>query len=238
MTLTVALLLLRSLVRGKRAFGLAAVTAAPVVLAVIGTALGINDPNGFVAVILESLFLPTVAAFVTLILAAGALGDEREEGTILYLVATPLSRRALVLGALLAAFVGAEALLVPGAVAVVLAAGTVTLGGLVHVLLGTSLMVAAYASAFVWLSLITRRPVLAGVLYILIWETTIAPVATSAGRLSIAAYGKTIVADALPGVERFGVPSFAPGSSAIVLLMVIVVAIVAATRALSRTELP
>ena len=39
----------------------------------------------------QQLFVPTVAAFVALVIGVSAIGDEREDGTILYLVATPQS---------------------------------------------------------------------------------------------------------------------------------------------------
>ena len=40
----------------------------------------------------QQLFVPTVAALVALVIGVSALGDEREDGTILYLVATPMPR--------------------------------------------------------------------------------------------------------------------------------------------------
>jgi ABC-2 type transport system permease protein len=238
MTGVVALLLLRGVLRGKRMLGLGAVTAAPVLLAAVGASVSLHDPTSFVAGILESLFLPTVAAFVALILAAGVLGDERDDGTILYLAATPLPRRTLVVGAFLAAWVAALAVLVPAAVLVILAAGTVTFGGLLHVIVGTALTVAAYSAVFLFLSLATRRPVLFGVLYILIWESVIAGFAPSAQRLSIASYGKTIVADALPDADRANVPAWDPTASLVVLVVVVAAGIAASVWALRRVELP
>ena len=40
----------------------------------------------------QQLFVPTVAALVALVIGVSALGDEREDGTVLYLVATPIPR--------------------------------------------------------------------------------------------------------------------------------------------------
>ncbi len=238
MTGVVAVLLLRGVVRGKRMFGLGAVALAPVLLALVATGVHVPDPTTFVAGVLESLFLPTVAAFVALILAAGVLGDERDDGTILFLAATPLPRRTLVLGAFLAATAAALAILLPAAVVVILAAGSVTIGGLLHLVAGTILTVAAYCAVFLFLSLATRRPVIFGVLYILIWESVIAGFAPSAQRLSIAGYGKTFVADALPDAGRGGVPDWDPTASLVVLVLVIVVGVTASTWALRRAELP
>ena len=45
---------------------------------------------------MQQLFVPTVAALVALVIGVSAIGDEREDGTILYLVATPQSRLGLI----------------------------------------------------------------------------------------------------------------------------------------------
>ena len=45
-----------------------------------------------------------------------------------------------------------------------------------------------------------------GVLYILLWEGSIATFAASAGKLSIAAYGRALVAEAAPGRAARGRP--------------------------------
>ena len=57
------------------------------------------DPNAIYnfkgiryAEITESLTIPTVVAFVALVLGASVVGDEREDWTILYLAATPVPR--------------------------------------------------------------------------------------------------------------------------------------------------
>ena len=50
----------------------------------------------FYSGIVQQLFVPTVAALIALVFGVSAFGDEREDGTILYLVATPQPRIELV----------------------------------------------------------------------------------------------------------------------------------------------
>ena len=84
--------------------------------------------------------------------------------------------------------------------------------------------------------MVTRRPVVIGVLYILLWEGTIATFAASADRFSIAAYGRAIAVRGHRRRQR--APSFGGATGVIVLVAVTVVAVWLATRRLTRTELP
>src|SRR5207248_1776314 len=60
----------------------------------------------------------------------------------------------------------------------------------------------AYCAAASWLSLMTRRPVVIGIIYIILWEGSIATFAASAAKLSISAYGRAFVAHALPQAAK------------------------------------
>ena len=64
------------------------------------------------------------------------------------------------------------------------------------------LAAAAYAALSVLLSLSIRHAILAGILYVLLWEGSIASFAASASRLSIAAYAKVIAAAAASTSRR------------------------------------
>jgi ABC-type transport system involved in multi-copper enzyme maturation permease subunit len=44
----------------------------------------------------ETLFLSTAVAIVSLVLGASSIGDERDDGSILHVVATPIDRRTIV----------------------------------------------------------------------------------------------------------------------------------------------
>ena len=81
----------------------------------------------------------------------------------------------------------------------------------------------------------TRRPVVIGIIYIILWEGSIATFAVSAAKLSISAYGRSFVAHALPQAAK---PVAGTVPSAIVLLIVVAVAVWAASRRLVTAELP
>ena len=83
-------LTLRSLVDGRRILALAGLAVVPVIAALVFAAAGDIDPRIFWARLVQRLVIPTVTAFVAVVIAAGAIGDDREDGTILYLAATPL----------------------------------------------------------------------------------------------------------------------------------------------------
>ena len=93
----------------------------------------------------------------------------------------------------------------------------------------------AYCAGSVLLSLYSRRPIVIGVLYILLWEGSIATFAASAAKLSISAYGRAFTAHVLPQASR---PVAGTAVSAVVLLAVVAATGWAAARALGRVELP
>jgi ABC-2 type transport system permease protein len=230
-------LTLRSILDGRKALAMVVLALVPVVSAIVFAAAGEIDPRIFWARLLQRLVIPTVTAFIAVVLGAGALADEREDGTILYLASTPLPRRVLVMTKILAAWTVSMALLVPA----VVIAGVISLGDRLEAsqilwpLLGVGLSALCYCAVSSWLSLATRRPVVVGALYILLWEGSIATFAASADRFSIAAYGRALAVEGVVDVN-------APDASALTALLVLAgataVATWAATRRFSRTELP
>jgi ABC-2 type transport system permease protein len=232
-------LTLRALLLQKRTIMLALVCAAPMLTALVYALAKPPDADelDFYSQIVQQLFVPTVAALIALVFGVSAFGDEREDGTILYLVATPQPRIQLVVAKVAAAWIATLVLVVPSLVvtAVLSLGGRLTAGRVGWPLLGVVLASLAYCSAAAWLSLRTRRPVIVGILYILLWEGSIATFAASAAKLSISAYGRAFVAHALPQAAR-PVTGIIP--SAMVLGAVIAVAGWAAARELVRSELP
>ncbi len=86
---TVFGILFRGLVGGRRALVLAVVALLPVIAAIAHTT-GDVDPDVYWARLVQRLLIPVVTAFVAAVVGAGAIADEREDGTILYLASTPL----------------------------------------------------------------------------------------------------------------------------------------------------
>ena len=232
----VFMLTLRALLLQKRTIVLGLVAAAPALMALIyalARGPGSHD-HSFYTDLVQQQFVPTVAS---LVFGVSAFGDEREDGTILYLVATPQAHLRLVVAKIAAAWAAALILLVPSLVV----SGFLSLGhgrtaGLIGwPLLGVVLASLAYCAAAVLLSLYTRSPIVIGVIYILLWEGSIATFAASAAKLSISAYGRAFVGHVLPQASR---PVASTAVSGLVLIAVATFAAWATARALGRVELP
>ena len=235
----VARLTLRALLLQRRTLALVAISLAPVVMA-LGFALARSTGDNrrdFYSNLIQELFVPTVAALVSLVFGVSAFGDEREDGTILYLVATPQPRLSLAVAKVAAAWWASLVLLLPALVISALLAlgGGVTVGLVGWPLVGVAAASLAYCAASNWLSLYTRRPIVIGILYILLWEGSIATFAASAAKLSIAAYGRALVAESVPQAAR---PVTGPVGALMVLAVVVAVATWFGARALRRVELP
>jgi ABC-2 type transport system permease protein len=231
-------LTLRALLLQRRTVLLALLAAAPVVMALVYAvaAKAGSHPFRFYSHLVQELFVPTIAAVVALVIGVSAIGDEREDGTIYYLVATPQSRLGLVATKLAAAWTATLVLLVPSLLA---SAALVLRGGLdassvLWPLAGLALATLAYCGVAGWLSLRTRRPIVIGVLYVLLWEGSIATFAASASRLSIAAYGRALVAERLPEAAA---PVVGPAPAVVILAAVAAVTCWLGARALVRVEL-
>ncbi|HUZ83222.1 MAG TPA: ABC transporter permease [Gaiellales bacterium] len=235
----VARLTLRALLRQRRTSVLVVIVAAPVLMSLAFALARSHTGSGrdFYSALVQQLFIPTVVSLVSLVFGVSAFGDEREDGTILYLAATPQPRAALAAAKVAAAWLASLCLLVPSLVlSALLVLGSGTRLGLVGwPLLGAAVASLAYCAASVWLSLHTRRPIVVGILYILLWEGSIATFAASAAKLSIAAYGRALVAQSLPQAAR---PVAGPATAVVVLAAVVAVAGWAAARSLRRVELP
>jgi ABC-2 type transport system permease protein len=239
-------LTVRQLLRGKRVVALGLIPLVPVIVAVAWrlapatSSFGSTSGHELYAALMESLLLPTCVAFVSLVLGASAIGDEREDGTILYLAATPLPRRTIVASKASAAWIATIALCLPGMVlCAVLCLGGHAFGTAgAWSVLAVVLSAAAYVAVFAAVSLGVGRPVVVGFIYVVLWEGSIATFAPSAEKFSIAAYGRALTAHGLPGVKTYNVPNVATGAAVLVLVLVTVLATAFGARRLGRVELP
>ena len=228
----------RSLAGRRRILALLALALMPGIVAVLVTGLDlVDDPDRLTARLVERLLLPIILALCTVVLGASAIGDGRDDGTILYIVATPLPRWRIAAAAWLATTGLAVCLLLPSALAVTIVPGAVGVRGVVSTLIALVLAAAAYAALALLLSLTIRHGILAGILYVLLWEGSIGNFAASASRFSIAAYAKVIASKGFDDVPPLNVPSVSEGSAVVLLLVGTVLLMAAATRALKRVDL-
>jgi ABC-2 type transport system permease protein len=167
----------------------------PLPLLLVGLALLCRaydlDPAHWGTPVLLGLGLAVVLPVVSLVIGTGVLGSEIDDGTIVHILTKPLPRREIVL-AKLAVAVGATAVTtaVPLFIAGVLA-DSVRLG--LALAAGSAVGALAYTALFVLLSLVTKRPVLLGLVYVLVWEGLMGNYVSGTRVLSIEQYVITIV---------------------------------------------
>ncbi|SCE88653.1 ABC-2 type transport system permease protein [Micromonospora purpureochromogenes] len=136
-------------------------------LAMLCRSLGV-EPGDWGPPVLVGLGLAVVLPVVSLIVGTGVLGAEIDDGTVVHILTKPLPRWQIVLPKLaVATVVSATTVAVPLFVAGVLA-DSVRLG--LALAAASALGALAYSALFLALSLLTRRPVLLGLVYVLIWE--------------------------------------------------------------------
>ncbi|MFG1842084.1 ABC transporter permease subunit [Micromonospora sp. DT228] len=154
-------------------------------LAVLCRSLGV-DPGEWGPPVLVGLGLAVVLPVVALIIGTGVLGAEIDDGTVVHILTKPLPRWQIVLPKLaVAAGVSAATVALPLYVAGVLA-DSVRLG--LALAVAAALGALAYSALFLALSLVTRRPVLLGLVYVLIWEGLLGNFVSGTKVLSIQQY--------------------------------------------------
>lgn len=198
---TVAYITARGLLGRRRVLILLPLPLLLVGLALICRAYDV-DPSQWGQPVVVGLGLAVMLPVIALIIGTGVLGSEVDDGTIVHILTKPLARRDIILAKLLvAAGVSAVASAVPLFVVGLLADG---------LQFGLALATAAaagavaYSALFLLLSLLTRRPVLLGLVYILVWEGLLGRFVSGTRVLSIQQYIITIAdkiapTDMLPG---------------------------------------
>ena len=186
---TVAYITARGLFGRRRVLLLLPLPALLILLAVICRGYNV-DPGQWGQAVIVGLGLAVVLPVISLIVGTGVLGSEVDDGTIVHILTKPLARRDIILAKfLVAAVVSSVSSAVPLFVAGVMADS---------VRFGLALAVAAvvgacaYSALFLLLSLVSRRPVLFGLAYILVWEGLLGRFLSGTRVLSIEQYVITI----------------------------------------------
>jgi ABC-2 type transport system permease protein len=124
----------------------------------------------FESAILSAMLNGSIAPLVVLAIAAAALGNELDDRTLANLTLSPLPRWQIALPKLLATITVAAPFV---AVSAFLTSHIAFLGdtrATIAVTVSAVVGVAVYASAFVWLGLVTTQAIGIGLLYIVLWE--------------------------------------------------------------------
>jgi ABC-2 type transport system permease protein len=225
---------LRGLLGRRRALLMLLLAALPILVAlIVRLAGGSRDAPE----ILDTLVIRTVLPLIALIVGTAAIGSEIEDGTLVYLLVKPIDRWRTALAKVLVAAGLTAALVVPPIVAAgILVAGAApdALGVTFGFALATLAGGIAYAAAFTALGAWTSRALIAGLLYVLIWEGVLAGLLEGTRFLSVrqATLG---LAAAWTGQDT-GDRALAPGLSALVVVVVVVGAFALTTVALRRFQ--
>jgi ABC-2 type transport system permease protein len=186
---TVAYITARGLFGRRRVLLLLPLPLLMIVLALICRGYGVS-PTQWGQAVVVGLGLAVVLPVVSLIVGTGVLGSEVDDGTIVHILTKPLPRREIILAKLLvAAGVSAVTTAIPLFITGVLA-DSVRFG--LSLALAATIGAIAYSALFLLLSLVSRRPVLFGLAYILVWEGLLGRFLSGTRVLSIEQYVITI----------------------------------------------
>jgi ABC-2 type transport system permease protein len=191
-------------------------------LIAVGSRISVRQSLG---VGFNELSLPTLLPLIALILASSSLGNEFSDRTIPYLVLKPWSRFRIVqekylatvlTGAIISIVFGFLAWLMIG-----IAASDLDGELLLGIIAASALAIAAYGAAFSLLSLLLTRVLMAGLLYVLIWETLLARFIPGLRLLSIRHYVQSVYGHVMGDGSVTVAQQSATSSSLIVLLTLI-----------------
>lgn len=193
MNLTIVNLTARALLGRRRVLLLLPMPALLIGLTLVARGTG-AEPEQWAPILLGELGMAVILPLTALIVGSSVLGLEIEDGTITHILAKPLPRREIVLAKLFVAWaVTAVATAVPLAVAGAIAG---SFGVAVGLFCGATVGSAAYCAVFLAFSLLSRRPVAIGLIYIMLWENLLVRFAGGAKVLSVQQYS-TALADTL-----------------------------------------
>jgi ABC-2 type transport system permease protein len=239
--LTLARLAVRQLAGSRRVLWVVLLAAIPVLLALLmqmeeGRDLkdALEDMMDMYQVLIVAVLLPIVA----LVVGTSVFGAEVDDGTITYVLGKPVPRWRIVLTRIVVAGLLTAAVLVPAtALSMVLGlrgvdAPGVAAGFTAAVFVGGFL----YCALFVALSLSTRRALVAGLVYVVVWEGLLSNTFGGSRALSIRQYTLSM-ADAMSSAPGNPMSRLEVGTALAMAAAVTVLVTVYAIRRLQRFEI-
>jgi ABC-2 type transport system permease protein len=190
--MTLARLAFRQLTGSKRSLWALMLATLPILLSLLTRVQGRTGEaavNGFVNQC-QNLIVPVLLPIVALVVGTGIFGAEVEDGTITYVLGKPVPRWRMVLTRIVVAGLATAAVLVPAT----LLSGVIALRGLDAdgLVLAFTAAVAVggllYCALFVALSLGTRLALIAGLVYVVVWEGLLSRTFGGSRALSVREY--------------------------------------------------
>jgi ABC-2 type transport system permease protein len=196
---TVIRLTVQAMLGGRRVL---LVSAIAVILLALGGLVrligGISDPE--IAQFLQVVSLATLMPLFGLIVGTGTIGPEIDDGSIIHLLAKPVSRAVIVQSKLVVAVAATVAFAVlPTVLAALIMGASASLALALGV--GSLAAGAVYCVLFMLLAILTRHAVIVGLAYALIWESLVGSLVPGARNLSVQQWALSISdAIAAPGL--------------------------------------
>jgi ABC-2 type transport system permease protein len=164
-------LTLRQLSGRWRLVVMAVLAALPVIIAT----LMLRSPHApsvdeFETAILGAMLAGSIAPLVVLAMAAPAFANEIEDRTLANLTLAPIPRWQIVVPKLLAAITVAAPFMLASAFATSYVAFLGDMRATLAVTAAVLVAISVYASAFLWLGLVSSQAIGLGLLYIVVWE--------------------------------------------------------------------
>ncbi|GAB2474678.1 ABC transporter permease [Xylanimonas ulmi] len=196
MNRTILRLTARAVLGGKRVWLLVALAAVLVAIAVLTRLLAPADETSAVS-LLRGVAFATFLPLLGLIVGTGVIGPEIDDGSIVHLLAKPLSRHTIVRSKLAVALLAILAFAVVPTVAAALILGasarTVAAFGVGALCAG-----AVYGALFLLLSILTRHAVVVGLVYALVWESLVGNLVPGARNLSVQQWAQSVTGSIAP----------------------------------------
>jgi ABC-2 type transport system permease protein len=182
----------RQLLGQRRTLLMVGAAALPLVIAILYriSSNDTNQPEFTARGLLGQLVIGTLLPLAALIFGTAALGSEIEDGTAVYLLSKPIPRWSILLSKLLVAWLATSVLVVVATVA----AGTVAMSGAPQdgIVLGFAVAAVVgaflYCALFVYLTVLTGRALIVGLVYVFIWEGVITRLFSGVRVVSIRQY--------------------------------------------------
>ena len=207
---TLYALTIRQHLHGKRWMVIGVLFLLPAGLAILLRVINPNVPSVFLEFLFAFMLMPqALLPLLALLYASGMIQDEQEEQTITYLLIRPLPRWALyvvkllatltttvVLTALFTAITYAAIYVMSGAPGWEMARRCAVAAGI------NCLAVATYCCLFGLLSLLTKRTLIVGILYSIIFEGVLANLPFGIRLLTVIYYSRLIAYRTLPFIEE------------------------------------
>jgi ABC-2 type transport system permease protein len=213
-------LTLRQLSGRWRILIMTVLAAMPVIIAVLMlTSSSAPSVREFEIVVLSGMLAGSIAPLVVLAIAGAAFANELEDRTLANLTLSPVPRWQIALPKLLAAITLAGPFIALSALLTTHVAFLGDMRATIAVTVSALVGVALYASAFVWLGLVTTQAIGIGLLYIVLWEGFFAGFVSGARMLSIRHYAIAL----MHGLDE---RRFAGGSHMSLVLAIVVAAVV------------